>query len=378
MSEVKTTENQDARQIRAYTMIDNGIEPIKVNDNRFSIKSQNGENHYTVTKKKNGKYTCTCPDYEKRDVVCKHIRVVLTWQKLKEKLQKGYVNQSQIDMTCKFCNSYDVIKYGKSREKQVYKCKDCGRKFVEDNGFSNMKYDSNIISMCLDLYFKGVSLRKIADHIKQLHNVEINHSTVYRWIEKYVGMISEYVSTLTPELSETWHHDEMKVKVDGEWLWLWNVMDRETRFQLVSEMTRLRRMDDAKRVFIKAKKVGGKKPKEFITDGLTLYHEAFNKVFYDHHQTTKHVVAKGIRYQPNNNMVERLHNTIRDREKTFRGLKIQDTPIVEGHRIAYNFVRPHEALNGKTPAEVAGLDLNLGENKWMGLIAKAIENKYLA
>jgi hypothetical protein len=32
---------------------------------------------------------------------------------------------------------------------------------------------------------------------------------------------------------------------------------------------------------------------------------------------------------------------------------------------------PHEALDGKTPAEMAGLDLDPGENKWMGLIKKA-------
>jgi hypothetical protein len=32
------------------------------------------------------------------------------------------------------------------------------------------------------------------------------------------------------------------------------------------------------------------------------------------------------------------------------------------------------ALDGKTPSEVAGLDLNLGDNKWKGLINKAIQN----
>lgn len=373
MSETKTNENQDERQIKAYTMIDNGIEPIKVKENEFSIKSQNGDKHYIVTKKPNGNYKCTCPDFVNRDVVCKHIRVILTWQKLKEKLQND--TQTRIDTTCKFCNSYNVIKYGKSGQKQVYKCKDCDRKFIEENGFSNMKYDPQIISLCLDLYFKGVSLRKISNHIEQFHQIKIDHSTVYRWIEKYVGMISEYVNNLTPELSDTWHHDEMMLKVDGDWHWLWNIMDNETRFQLVSEVTTERKMLDAKTVFLKAKRIGGKKPKEFVTDGLTLYRGAFNKAFYDHHQTTKHVVAKGIRYQPNNNMVERLNNTIRDREKTMRGLKIKDTPIMEGHRIAYNFVRPHEALDGKTPADVAGLDLGLGKNKWLGLIERSVEVK---
>jgi len=45
--------------------------------------------------------------------------------------------------------------------------------------------------------------------------------------------------------------------------------------------------------------------------------------------------------------------------------------IIDGFRIYYNFIRPHMALNGKTPAEASGLDLNLGENKWISLIKKA-------
>jgi len=32
-----------------------------------------------------------------------------------------------------------------------------------------------------------------------------------------------------------------------------------------------------------------------------------------------------------------------------------NTLIFEGNRIYYNFVRPHQALDGKTPAEVAGV-----------------------
>jgi hypothetical protein len=34
------------------------------------------------------------------------------------------------------------------------------------------------------------------------------------------------------------------------------------------------------------------------------------------------------------------------------------------------FVRPHSALDGKTPAEMAGVGIG-GENKWMGLLEKS-------
>lgn len=50
--------------------------------------------------------------------------------------------------------------------------------------------------------------------------------------------------------------------------------------------------------------------------------------------------------------------------------------MFEWQRVYYNFIRPHMALDGKTPSEEAGIDLNLGENKWKGLIEKSIINKY--
>jgi putative transposase len=54
---------------------------------------------------------------------------------------------------------------------------------------------------------------------------------------------------------------------------------------------------------------------------------------------------------------------VRDREKTMRGLKIPDTKILPGYQIYYNYFRPHEALKGKTPADVCGIQIE-GENKW--------------
>ena len=70
----------------------------------------------------------------------------------------------------------------------------------------------------------------------------------------------------------------------------------------------------------------------------------------------------------NNNRIERLNGTLRERVKVSRGWKSGKTPIAEGQRIHYNFVKPHMALEGKTPAENAGLEVK----GWRDLIAKAI------
>lgn len=74
--------------------------------------------------------------------------------------------------------------------------------------------------------------------------------------------------------------------------------------------------------------------------------------------------------QIHNNKMERMNGEIRDREKVMRSLKDSETPIIDGYRIFHNFVRPHMALDGRTPAEAAGIDV-LGDNKWLTLIQNA-------
>lgn len=76
----------------------------------------------------------------------------------------------------------------------------------------------------------------------------------------------------------------------------------------------------------------------------------------------------------NNNKQERINGEIRDREKVMRGLKEKDTPILPGYQIFHNFMRPHEALKGKTPAEACGIEV-VGENKWITLIQNAEHQK---
>ena len=53
-----------------------------------------------------------------------------------------------------------------------------------------------------------------------------------------------------------------------------------------------------------------------------------------------------------------------------RSLKNPDTPIIAGMQLYHNFVRPHMGLDGKTPADLAGIEVQ-GENKWLTLIQNA-------
>jgi len=68
--------------------------------------------------------------------------------------------------------------------------------------------------------------------------------------------------------------------------------------------------------------------------------------------------------------MERMNGEIRDREKIMRGLERKDSPILTGVQIYHNFVKPHMALEGRTPAEAAGIEVK-GRNKWLTLIQNA-------
>jgi hypothetical protein len=76
----------------------------------------------------------------------------------------------------------------------------------------------------------------------------------------------------------------------------------------------------------------------------------------------------------NNNRMERLNGEIRDREKVMRSLKKDDSPILSGYQLFHNYLRPHMGLDGKTPADLAGINVK-GKDKWLTIIQNASKGR---
>lgn len=74
-----------------------------------------------------------------------------------------------------------------------------------------------------------------------------------------------------------------------------------------------------------------------------------------------------------NPKVERLNGTVRDREIPMRGMDRAESAqeLMDAMRIHYNFIRGNLAIGGQTPAEAAGINLNLKENKTESLMRQA-------
>lgn len=152
-------------------------------------------------------------------------------------------------------------------------------------------------------------------------------------------------------------------------------MDDETRYWIAQEVADTKDRHDARGLFREAREIAGKRPETLITDGLNSYKDAYNKEFFQlRNPKTQHIHSIKLKGDMNNNKMERINGEIRDREKTMRGLKKKDTPILQGMQIFHNYIRPHEGLDGKTPAEACGIEVK-GDNKWITLIQNAAREK---
>ena len=378
---------QEQKMAKAYAILSREEKPEQIDENTYRVLSQTGNWYYTI--KKDGRnWTCDCPDFGKRHQDCKHLLTIKFWIKFKDTFKAEKVPEAKPlnFQNCAKCGSSDVVKYGsrktKKGRKQRFICKGCGFTFILEDEFSGIIYDSEIVCKAMDLFFSGLSTRKVAFHVKQFYNLGIHHTTIYYWVSRFSKVINEYVEQFHPELSGVWHTDETMIKVKhggvklqdgGKYVWLWNVMDRETRFVITNMVSTKRGIKDARRLFKQAKAVGGT-PDVMTTDSLPSYYKAFHREFWNKDKRPRLVQNVGIQGRVSNNRVERYHNEIKERTKVQRGMQNGKTSaiLLKGMKDYRNFIRGHSSLGGRTPAEAAGIDLGLGERKWEELMRQSL------
>lgn len=339
----------------------------------YTVKSQNGNGEYTINKI-DGEWFCTCPDNTFRHVKCKHIFAVELSLKMREQVKRNVVIAPLNTQSCVFCGSENIVKdavrHNKKYDLQRYLCKACGKRFSVNIGFEGMKASPQVITSAMQLYFTGESLRNVQKFLK-LQGVNISHVSILKWIKKYTALMTKYLEKIKPNVSDTWRADEIFIKFNGNMKYLFAMMDDETRFWIAQEVADTKFKHDARNLLRMSKELMGKKPMTFITDGLPAYNEAYRKEFWTlRNPRTEHIRHIKLRGDIHNNKMERLNGEIRDREKTMRGLKKVDTEILRGYQLYHNYVRPHEALDGKTPADLCGIKIE-GQNKWKTIIENA-------
>ncbi len=238
--------------------------------------------------------------------------------------------------------------------------------------------------LILSMHCRNVSLRAICSTLNETYGIKASYQTVHNYLKRCEKLLSEYMNSLRPKFSGHVNIDELYVKVDGEMKYLFAALDFDTRYVLCTILSQKKDHKGAKKLFQQPAKVTrysniNQTIKTIVSDALPAYQEAYDTVFRNDPRTsTKNPPERNfgaaIKGEVDNNIMERVNNTIRGREKNYRGLKDDDTPMLPLFVAYYNLIREHHAID-KTPAKAAGIDLGMSDDEWIEAIKKAHEYK---
>ena len=263
-----------------------------------------------------------------------------------------FVKTETVTINCPYCDDTRVVKNGKQSGKQRYRCKGCSKQFNDTGALHGHRLPTNQVGAAIDMFYSGMSYQQIAEMVAKTYDIpEPSKETLYSWVRDYTDAAVAEMSQHPAHTGPHWVADQMQVKVGGEQLWNWNVMDAETRYILASHRSPNRDTRAAVPVMRKAAEAAAEPPKTVKTDQLASYTQAIKDVFPE----TVHIQSQGIRAFTNNNRSERLQGTFRQRGKTLRGLQNIETGqrYLDGWVVDYNPFREHAGIDYKTPGEVA-------------------------
>ncbi len=194
--------------------------------------------------------------------------------------------------------------------------------------------------------------------------------TILDWVRRYSLIVHKFVERLGYNLGGYYYADETEINRLGNKDNFWACVDWDTRMITGIHYSVATNIKEAI-VFIQ-KSVSKGKPKYIQTDSAQFYPKAFKKLFYSNKiggLMVEHKIQNVRRTKIHNYRIETVFMKIKDRVLDFRGLKaLWSAPILmTAIVIQHNFIENHSTTN-EVPSERAGVDLELGENRWLDLI----------
>ena len=338
---------------------------------------------------------CACDGQQGRSGICKRVVAVSEtldrmWNLAKNaKRRRRRLRMPETRCRNTKCRSKNFTRYGKypkdSGKTQRYKCKKCGKTFSGTPGFKGRHFSPAVIRRALNDHVSGKSLQEVVRGLG-LDNIGVSRTTIHRWSREHSALVDKFSRGLRPTVGPKWHCDEMFHKILGKDRWLFAVIDGATRYILARDESDTKSGYKPLPLFLAARKLAGLDPWIFVTDGLAAFAKAAPKAFRRREGfRLLHIRDIHLRNIFNtNNIYERLNGEFKARIKTARGFSLKPNKKTDGNLgggcpammrlliVHHNFFRPHSALNGKTPAEAAGIIMH-GDDKWATMIANAAQ-----
>lgn len=236
-----------------------------------------------------------------------------------------------------------------------------------------MRNKPEIITMSIDMYVSNLSSRKMRNQLKRHLNHKISHVSVLDWVRRYTLKVHNFIEKQGYNLGDSFYADETMINREGKLDRFWCCLDWDTRL-ITGTYYSLSANPIEAREFLK-KAISKGKPKYIQTDAGVFYPRAFRKLFYSNKLggfTVEHKIQNYQTTRIHNYRIETVFMKIKDRVIDFRGLKaLWSAPILmTAIVIQHNFIENHSTTD-EVPSERAGVNLDLGENRWLDLIKLA-------
>lgn len=159
----------------------------------------------------------------------------------------------------------------------------------------------------------SLSYREL-EEMMMIRGAEIDHSTLQRWVKRFVPLIDKRVRHRKKSVNGSWRMDETYIKLNGKWVYLYRAVDSQGN--TIDFLLRSRRNAVAAKAFFrKAFKENGR------PDKVNIDKSGSNKAALDsfNKDVAKEIEIRQIKYL--NNIVEQDHRFIKKRTRPTLGFK---------------------------------------------------------
>ena len=170
----------------------------------------------------------------------------------------------------------------------------------------------------------------------------VDHTTIWRWVQRYGPEVLRRLHGEVKHKSSTWHMDETFVRIAGRWMYLFRAVD--CHGQTVDFYLSETRDREAAKLFLKRALTNPDNlpPHVFARDGLRSYPAAIRELQADGY-VRRHCRQRTRRYC--NNRIESDHRHIKRRLRAMQGPRTAATAwtVIQGIEAA-NMIRKGQVL----------------------------------
>ncbi|SDB74374.1 putative transposase [Belnapia rosea] len=213
---------------------------------------------------------------------------------------------------------------------------DGGEMTSEPSTYPGYRFPAEVVRHAVWLYHLfSLSFRDVELLLAE-RGVVVSYESICRWCLRFGTDFSARLRKRRPKPGDTWHMDEVYLKINGELFYLWRAVDQHG--VVLDILVQKRRNGTAAKRFFKRLLAGLKyKPRKIVTDGLRSYGVAQREVLPDvRHRTSRYL----------NNRAENSHRPTRRRERGMQRFKSceQAQRFLSAHTMIYGHFRPRRHL----------------------------------